>query len=130
MFWDILSRFFLFTGSRDMNNDKMNRAPVWLSRESLLGRGGRQSQNCKLSFFYALLYFYHCYCFSIYTRGIFSKDLSSDLSFLSVQIEYFIEFRVVYFCHRFSIVNSAIVELAKLTIFCIHMLYIITQNKI
>ena len=69
-------------------------------------RGGRQSQNCTLSFFYAHLCFYHCYCFFIYTRGIFSKHFSSDLSFLSMQIEYFTEFRVVYFCHRFSIVNS------------------------
>ena len=42
---------------------------------------------------------------------------------------YFIDFSAVYFHHRFPIVNSAIVELAELAIFCIHISYIIAQNQ-
>ena len=35
-------------------------------------RGGRQTQNCTLSFFFCHLCFYHCYCLFIYTRSISS----------------------------------------------------------
>ena len=43
---------------------------------------------------------------------------------------YFIEFKAFCFRHRFFIMNSAIVELAKLAIFSINILYIITRNQI
>ena len=99
-------------------------------KSAVISRGGMQTENCKLCFFYFHLCFYHCYCFFISTRGWFSKHFSWDFSFLSVILWYFIAFKAFYFCHRFPIVNSAIVELAKLAIFCIHILYIITQNQI
>ena len=36
-FLEILFQGILSTGSRDINNDKMKRPPVWLSQELLLG---------------------------------------------------------------------------------------------
>ena len=69
--------------------------PLWFAPPR---QGGRQSQNCTLSFLFTLVF--------LPLLLFFYKYFSSDLSFLSVQIEYFIEFRVVYFCHRFPIVNT------------------------
>ena len=43
-----------------------------LSLLTVQARGGRQTQNCTLSFLYCHLCFYHCYCLFIYTRSIFS----------------------------------------------------------
>ena len=41
-------KIFLSMGSRDMNNDEMKRAPVWLSQELLLGGLNRVQRGQKL----------------------------------------------------------------------------------
>ena len=84
---------------------------------------GMQTRNCTLSFFIFILFFLlfsSMLLFHFTYQGSLSKYFIEDFSFLSMILGYFIEFGVFYFCQRFSIVNSAIVKISKLAIFCIH----------
>ena len=72
------------------------------------------------SFFYIDFCFLQYYCLILFIRGSFSKRLLLEFSYLIVIFGYFLESGVIHFCYRFSIVsivNSAIVEIAKLNIF-------------
>ena len=82
------------------------------------GQGGKEDQNTVNTIFYFCFYSYFCYCLFLFIRDSLSSHLLSGLLSLSVIFGCFMTFEAFYFSHRFPIVNSAIVEIFKLAIFC------------
>ena len=73
---------------------------------------------------------YFCYCLFLFIWDSLSSHLLSGLLSLSVIFGCFMTFEAFYFSHRFPIVNSAIVEIFKLAIFCTNIVQKLTHNQI